>query len=91
MILQGSLRIDYNEDTYNLMVKTFLKNNVYYFFISDKEKGKSLLDGETVELTYADSFCSPGEEKAASTKKVPEEIIGAIQKMLMENKELWYY
>ncbi|MBC7888961.1 MAG: hypothetical protein H7Z13_13880 [Ferruginibacter sp.] len=91
MNLQGSLRIEYNGETYGLMVKTFVKNGTYYFFVSDKEKGKSLLAGESLELTYSDSFCSAEENSVADNKKIPPEIVSAIEKMLLENKQLWFY
>lgn len=91
MILQGSLRLEYNNEAYGLLVKTFLKNGVYYFFVSDKEKGKTLLDGETLELTYSSSFCNVPGSAEAGTSKVSPEIISAIQEMLLQNKELWFY
>lgn len=90
MKLEGSLQLKYNEETYDLIVKTFLKNGVYYFFVSDKEKEKSLLQGETLALTYSDSFCSSDKEEA-DPQKTSNEIVSAIEKMLLENKPLWFY
>ncbi|MEP7107813.1 MAG: hypothetical protein ABI760_07520 [Ferruginibacter sp.] len=91
MILQGSLRLEYDGQSFNLMVKTILKNGVYYFFVKDREKGKSLLAGETLELTYTDSFCAAGEEEVPDNRKIPPGIVSAIENMLLENKQLWYY
>lgn len=89
MILQGSLQLEYDGKSFNLSVKTFLKNDVYYFFISDKEKGNPLLAGETLELTYTDSFCT--EKHVVDNQTIPAEIVSAIEKMLLENKPLWFY
>ena len=90
MILQGSLRLEYNNEAYSLLVKTFLKNGVYYFFVSDKEK--SLLDGETLELTYSESFCNvPATDDSPPGKRISPDIVTAIQNMLLQNKELWFY
>ncbi len=91
MKLQGSLFIEYNNESFHLMVKVFLKNGAYYFFVSDKEKGKSLLNGETLELTYTDSFCTDGKEGEANDEKIPAEKVSAIKNMLLENKQLWFY
>ncbi|MEO6550043.1 MAG: hypothetical protein ABIN94_18720 [Ferruginibacter sp.] len=91
MNLQGNLQMKYGKETFNLIVKTFLKNGVYYFFISDKEKEKPLLNGETVELMFNDSFCAPSKEEISDNNKIPLEVVSAIEKMLMENKKLWYY
>lgn len=91
MILQGSLRIEYNNESFFLMVKTFLRNGVYYFYISDKEKEKPLLGGKILELTYTDSFCLPEKEAAMNDQNIPSDIIEAIENMLMENRQLWYY
>lgn len=91
MILQGSLRIEYNGMSFSLMVKTFLKNGVYYFFVSDKDGGKSLLGGRTLELTFTDSFCNTEESSVVDSNTIPAEVVIAIQNMLLENKQLWYY
>ena len=91
MILQGSLRLEYNNEAYSLLVKTFLKNGVYYFFVSDKEKEKSLLDGETLELTYSESFCNVPATNDGPGKRISPDIVAAIQNMLLQNKELWFY
>ncbi|MEP7141779.1 MAG: hypothetical protein ABI707_02855 [Ferruginibacter sp.] len=91
MILQGSLRLKYNGESFDLKVKTFLKNDIYYFFISDKEMGKSLLAGETLELTYSDTFCTDEKNDAVGNQKITAEIITAIENMLLENKSLWFY
>ena len=90
MLLQGSLRIEYNNEYFFLMVKTFLKNGAYYFFISDKEKANPLLHGNTLELTYTDCFNLPNDADAALQVVAPG-IITAIENMLMENRQLWYY
>lgn len=91
MLLQGSLRIVFKDEPFFLMVKTFLKNSVYYFYITDKEKGKQLLDGKTLELTYTDNFCTADNNEEVNSLSIPEEIIKAIQNMLLENKQLWFY
>src|SRR3954462_11291538 len=91
MMLEGSLTMKYMGQSFELMVKTVLKNNVYYFFITDKEKGKSLLSGETLELTYSESFCIPEKEIIEPNKKIPADIVSAIENMLVQNKQLWYY
>ncbi|MEO7766262.1 MAG: hypothetical protein ABIS01_02510 [Ferruginibacter sp.] len=90
MNLQGSLQLKYLEGSFDLVVKTFLKNELYYFFISEKEKGKPLLNGETLELTYSDSFCI-SEKDEMNNQKIPAEIVSAIKMMLLENKPLWFY
>jgi hypothetical protein len=91
MILQGSLRLEYNGESFSLMVNTILKNGIYYFFINDKAREKRLLFGETLELTYTDTFCTNEKEAPVDKRKIPAEIVSAIKNMLMENKELWYY
>ena len=91
MILEGSLTMEYRRQSFELVVKTLVKNNIYYFFITDKEKDKSLLSGETLELTYSESFCVPDSEIADLNKKIPADIISAIENMLVKNKQLWYY
>lgn len=91
MILQGILQIEYNSEPYELMVKTFLKNGIYYFFISEKEREKSMLAGETLELTYSDSFCSDEKEVLVINEKISSEKVSAVEKMLLENKQLWFY
>lgn len=91
MILQGSLRMEYNGQSFSLIVKTFLKNNVYYFFVSDKERDNTLLSGETLELTYTDSFCAGDVDFGAENKKIPTEIVDAVESMLLKNKQLWFY
>ncbi|MEP7108412.1 MAG: hypothetical protein ABI760_10530 [Ferruginibacter sp.] len=91
MILQGSLRMEYNNESFNLIVKAILKNGIYYFFVSDKEKEKSLLVGQTLELTYIDSFDSTVREGRINYKNIPVGIVKAIENMLLENKKLWLY
>lgn len=91
MKLQGSLRLEYKDESYVLLVKTFLKNDAYYFYISDKEKENALLDGEILELTYTDSFSSTEKDGEDHLQKVPDEVVKAIEKMLLDNKQLWYY
>lgn len=91
MTLQGNLKIDYDNQSFDLNVKTILLKGVYYFFITDNEKGPSLLAGETIELVYTNVF-KPGDQKAtAGAKEIPEAIIDAIKRMLADNKQLWYY
>lgn len=90
MLLQGTLRIAYNDEYFFLMVKTFLKNGAYYFFISDKEKGKPLLHGNILELTYTDSF-SAAEDIGTDIQITAPDIITAVENMLLENQQLWYY
>ena len=90
MLLQGSLRVEYNNEYFFLIVKTFLKNGAYYFFISDKEKAKPLLHGNTLELTYTDCFNAPNDADAALQVLSPG-IITAVENMLLENRQLWYY
>ncbi|GEM_PF-2566229 len=91
MTLQGSLRMEYNNEPFGLMVKTFVINGVYYFFITDKEREKSLLSGQTLQLTFTDSFSRDGKEDERTEGKVPAEIVSAIENMLLKNKELWHY
>jgi len=91
MILQGSLRLVYNDMSYLLNVKTILKDKIYYFYITDKYENTRLLAGETIELSYSDSFCTNQKEEKIMQQKVPLEIVSAVEKMLMDNKELWYY
>ncbi len=91
MILQGSLRMEYNNEPFGLMVKTFVINGVYYFFVTDKEREKSLLSGQTLQLTFTDSFSRDDKEDEKMEGKVPAEIVSAIENMLLKNKELWYY
>jgi len=83
--------MEYNGQSFSLVVKTFLKNNVYYFFVSDKERENSLLSGETLELTYTDSFFVGDKEYMAENKKIPTEIVNAVESMLLKNKQLWFY
>ena len=90
MLLQGSLRVEYNNEYFFLIVKTFLKNGAYYFFISDKEKAKPLLHGNTLELTYTDCFNAPNDAETALQVLAPG-IITAVENMLLENRQLWYY
>lgn len=91
MILQGSLRIEYNNEQYQLMVKTFLRSGAYYFFVSDKGIEKSFLSGKTLELTFKDSFSTDEEEPKDHYQKIPLEKVKAIENMLLENKQLWFY
>lgn len=91
MILQGSLRMEYNGQSFSLIVKTFLKNNVYYFFVSDKERDNTLFAGETLELTYTDSFCDNDKSNLTENQKIPTEIVSAVESMLLKNKQLWFY
>lgn len=91
MILQGSLRMEYNGRSFSLIVKTFLKNNVYYFFVSDKERENTLFAGETLELTYTDSFSDNDKGNITENQKIPTEIVSAVENMLLKNKQLWFY
>ncbi|MEO5890491.1 MAG: hypothetical protein ABIQ31_09575 [Ferruginibacter sp.] len=91
MTLQGSLQLEHNGETFSLMVKTFLKHGIYYFFVSDKEKDNTLLGGETLELTFRDSFCTADGEHVADNKKIAPEKVSAVENMLLQNKSLWYY
>lgn len=91
MILQGSLRLEYKDIFYLLNVKTILKDDVYYFYVTDKDSTAALLAGETIELSYSDSFCTPEKKEVIVQEKVSQEIVGAIEKLLLDNKELWYY
>jgi len=91
MILQGSLRLEYNDMSYLLNVKTILKDGIYYFYVTDKDETTMLLAGETIELSYSDSFCSSDKEEKIAQPKVPREIVSAVEKLLLDNKELWYY
>ncbi len=91
MILQGSLRLVYNDMSYLLNVKTILIDQIYYFYITDKDENTRLLAGETIELSYTDSFCTNQKEGKTIQQKVPPEIVSAVEKLLLDNKELWYY
>jgi hypothetical protein len=91
MILQGSLRLEYKDMSYLLNVKTILKDGIYYFYVTDKDESATLLAGETIELTYSDSFCASDKEDETMQQKVPREIVSAVEKLLLDNKELWYY
>ena len=91
MTLQGNIRIEYNDQAYDLNVKTILLKGVYYFFITDHEKGHPLLYGETIELVYADGFL-PGDKKVtAALSTMPPELTSAIKNTLLTNKNLWFY
>lgn len=91
MILQGSLRLEFKDISYLLNVKTILKNKTYYFYVTEKDDNASLLAGETVELCYVDSFYTTEKEEKIMQQKVSREIVNAIEKLLLDNKELWYY
>jgi len=91
MILQGSLRLVYMEISYLVNVKTILKDGVYYFYVTDKDEVTALLAGETIELSYSDSFCTAEKEKKMMQHKVPQEIVSTVEKLLLDNKELWHY
>ena len=73
------------------MVNTFLKNGVYYFFISESKSEEPLLNGRTLELTYTDSFCATDKDPVPNEPKIHPDIVNAVQDMLVENKQLWYY
>ncbi|MDO9375512.1 MAG: hypothetical protein V4725_04715 [Bacteroidota bacterium] len=90
MTLQGNLHLNYNGQTYLLAVKSILLKGVYYFFIHEPEERHDLLSGETLQLVYSGEFINPAEVEGGTHKTSPE-IITAIEGMLMENKELWYY
>lgn len=91
MILQGNLQIKYGDEYFNLIVKTFLRNGIYYFFVRDKTREKSLLAGETLQVTYTGSFCNPEQEVVTRHPKIPADVVNAIEKTLLENKQLWIY
>ncbi len=91
MILQGSLRLEYKDMSYLLNVKTILKDGTYYFYVTDKDESAPLLGGETIELNYSNSFCSTDQNKKMVQQRVPPEIVSAVEKLLLDNKELWYY
>jgi hypothetical protein len=91
MILQGNLRLEYLGNFFSLMVKTYLKNNVYYFYVSEKEEEASLLAGETLEFTFTDSLCTSEKEDPLKESKVSDEIIDAVKQLLLQNKKSWYY
>ena len=91
MTLQGSLTIEYDDILFILVVKTIFKKGVYYFFITDKEHDPSLLEGETLKLSFADAFCGEEEIPEIENWKIAPEKIVAIKTMLLENKKLWFY
>jgi len=91
MILQGSLRLEYKDKSYLINVKTILKEGIYYFYVTDKDEATALLAGETVELSYSDSFCSAEKNEKIIEQKVPQEIVSVVEKLLLDNKELWFY
>ncbi len=64
---------------------------VYYFFVSDKEREKPLLKGITLELIYITSFNTTSEDFLDMDKKIPAELVKAIENMLLENMPSWYY
>lgn len=89
MLLQGNLFLKYNDRPILLMVKVFLRKGIYYFFV--KEKEQLLLQGETLLLTYEDSFYLPQKEKEDNYKNIPSDIINAIAQLLMNNKQSWLF
>ena len=91
MNLQGNLFLEYQGHAFNLKVKTFLKEGVYYFYISDNTKEERLLNGRTLELTYTDSFCATCEDPLPNERKIHPDIVNAVQDMLVKNKRLWFY
>lgn len=91
MNLQGYLHLDYNGQSYSLVVKTFVKNATYYFYITDKSGSNQLLGDKTLELTYNDSFCTPDKNDLKIKQQISADIVSAIQTMLMDNKQLWFY
>ena len=91
MTLQGNLRIEFANKTHILSVKSILLKGVYYFFINDIEKGHPLLSGQTLELVYADQFIIAKAKAGKDSSKISPEVITAIQEMLLENKQLWFY
>lgn len=90
MTLQGNLHLNFNGRTYQLAVKSILLKGVYYFFIHEVDEQHQLLAGETLQLVYSGEFINPAEVEG-NAHKISPEIITAIQAMLMENKELWFY
>lgn len=91
MILQGNLRLEYKGMSYLLNVKTILRDKTYYFYVTEKDENVTLLAGETIELSYSDSFCTSGTDEEDQQQKVPQETVSAVKQLLLDNKELWYY
>ena len=91
MTLQGNLHLSFNGRSYQLAVKSILLKGVYYFFIHETEEPHELLSGETLQLVYSGEFITPADVDSNVHKSIAPEIITAIQGMLIENKELWYY
>ncbi|MEO6734289.1 MAG: hypothetical protein ABIN01_23915 [Ferruginibacter sp.] len=89
MLLQGNLFLKYDNKVILLMVKVLLRKGIYYFFV--KEKENLLLHGETLVLTYEDSFYLPRKENEDNYKNIPSDIINAITQLLMNNKQSWLF
>ncbi|MEP7163550.1 MAG: hypothetical protein ABI741_02590 [Ferruginibacter sp.] len=86
MTIETCLEIQYGKDSYILIVKMIRIEPASYFFIRDKDNGKTLLSGKTLELTYEDSFLLTEFGGSVKSRGIPKRIVTAIQKQLLKNK-----
>ena len=91
MTIETSLHVGYVGNAYTLIVKMIRMEGSSYFFIKDKVGEKSLLDGKTLELTYLNSFSLTEFGGIIKSPGIPGKIVAAIQKSILDNKEMWFY
>ncbi|MEO6490660.1 MAG: hypothetical protein ABIO04_12025 [Ferruginibacter sp.] len=90
MTVETTLRLQFNNDSYLLLIKMIRIESISYFFIRDIENEKTFLDGRVLELTYKDSFALTEFAGAIKSAGIPEEKVLAIQKSILLTEKIWF-
>ena len=90
MKLETQVQIKYQKTSTTVLVKSIQKNDSWHFFISDIATGNRLLHGETLELTCKEALKKRMEMAVAKPTKLPTQLVSAVKKKLLEDKEWWY-
>ncbi len=89
MTIEAVMRLEFENNSYLLMIKMIRIDGANYFFIRDKENEKPLLFGKTLELTYTNSFSLTVFAGKVKSTGIPEVIISVIETEILKNRQQW--
>ncbi len=90
MTIEATLQLEFNNNSFLLMVKMIRVEKTSYFFIRDKEEVGGMLSGKTLELTFIDSFSLTEFGGIIKSQAIPKKVLDVIQKAILDNKETWF-
>jgi len=91
MTIETTLQVEFEKDSYILLVKMIRIEPASYFFIRDMDTERPLLSGKTLELTYSGTFSLTEFGGIVKSPGIPGQIVSAIQEAILKNSKAWFY